>query len=62
MCSKARRFSEDLARHAGVVENERKREVELKERVVVGSLGAMAAVCDVLRSVGEGLGDQQGRS
>lgn len=55
MCSKARRFSEDLARHCGVVENWRRREVVLKEeRVVVGSLGGMMMVMCVWRPVGRG--------
>lgn len=42
-CSKARRFSEDLARHWGVLEKERVKVEEKEEMVVVvGSLGAMA--------------------
>lgn len=44
-CSKARRFSEDLARHWGVLEKERVKVEEKEEMVVVvGSLGAMAPV------------------
>lgn len=60
LCSNARRFAEDLAKHCGVVEKVRMREEVERDGVKeVGSLGGMVAVWNVLRSVGGGLEDQQ---
>ncbi len=59
LCSNARRFAEDLARHCGVVEKERIREeVDGRAEVMLLSLGAMVMVIRVLGAIGRVERDQ----